>query len=182
MSKFRLKVRSSSWSRTPPSARLAVGAIIIAVVGSLGLTPKSIFGWPLPWPYAAMWGAVGWGASGLSYRPMIVLTLFGFAQDIAFEAPLGCFMLVNLTAYGLSAAAAAAWDVRGDVGAQAVTPAAVIGAGFAVLWLLASGVADYPVTVAPLAVAYLATLGLYYPFEQLFLLGGRPGEPAGAPA
>jgi hypothetical protein len=62
----------------------------------LGMTPKAFFGFPLAWPFAALWGAMGWGRVGLALRPMMLLVLFGLMQDIVSNAPLGCFAMINL--------------------------------------------------------------------------------------
>ncbi|MFT5932479.1 MAG: hypothetical protein ACI93G_001568, partial [Hyphomonas sp.] len=93
----------SLWSQTGPTPRLLFGAFAIAAIGLLGLTPKTLFGLSIAWPYAALWGAVGWGRVGLSLRPMVFLIIFGLIQDISFNAPLGCFVIVNLVVYGFSA-------------------------------------------------------------------------------
>ena len=60
------------WSQSGPSPRLLFGAAIIAIVGVLGMTPKAFFGIPLAWPFAALWGAMGWGRVGLALRPMVL--------------------------------------------------------------------------------------------------------------
>lgn len=180
MSRFRVAAKSPSlWSQTGPTLRLVVGVCLIAVIGLVGLTEKTLFGVAVPWPHAALWGAVGWGAVGLSLRPMAALTLLGFAQDIAFVAPLGCFVLVNLSIYGLSAAVSESIDPETDPLISWLAPVALIAAGFFALWIIASSVADHAVQVWPLLLAYFSTAGLYFVVGGVFRLGRAPGEPAG---
>ncbi len=166
----------SSWSRTGPTGRLIVGAIIISLVGLSGLSPIQVFGMTLAWPHAALWGAVGWGLAGLSFRAMLVLAILGLFQDVSFNAPLGSFILVNLTTYGLAAAAQGSLDMERDPILGLLIPAASICAGFAVLWLLASTESDHPVRALPVIAALIMTLLLYYPLARLFHLRGRPGD------
>lgn len=180
MSRLRVSARpKSAWSKTGPTARLTVGAVIIAMVGLFGLTEKSVFGVSIPWPHAALWGAVGWGMVGLSLRPMLVLVVLGFAQDIAFVAPLGCFVLVNLAIYGLSAAASDQVDIESDPLLVWLVPTALTTAGFGAVWIIASSVADHAVQMWPLFLSLLSTLGLYFLVSGLFRLGRAPGETAG---
>jgi hypothetical protein len=106
--------RYGIWARTTPVTRLVVGTLLIALIGFIGQTPKSIFGFELIWPYAALLGAAGWGLSGHRFSPMIVLIVLGLIQDVNSEASLGCFVLVNLSVYGLCAFAAESFDVGND--------------------------------------------------------------------
>ncbi|MEL7130727.1 MAG: hypothetical protein AAGK23_14395, partial [Pseudomonadota bacterium] len=126
--------RKSSWQRTRPTARMLVGAIIIALIGLVGLTPKTIFGVQLIWPYAGLWGAVGWASAGLALRPMLLLCLFGIAQDVFFVGPIGNFMLVNLITYGVAATLGETLDVETDPVRALMVSAVSMGAGFAALW------------------------------------------------
>lgn len=183
MAGLRLRVGAkpvSSWSRTGPTGRLIVGAIIISLFGLSGLSPITVLGVTVPWPHAALWGAAGWGAAGLSFRPMLVLVVLGLAQDISYNAPLGSFILVNLAAYGLSASAQSAFDTERDPILGMLIPVTAIIAGFAVLWMLASTEAAHVVRVIPLFVQMLMTLALYFPLSRIFRLGGRPGERKGS--
>ena len=169
----------SLWSRTGPTPRLVFGAFAIAAVGLLGLTPKEIFGVSVAWPHAALWGAVGWGRVGLSFRPMLILILFGLMQDIAFHAPLGCFVIVNLLTYGASAAIAGTFDVDNEPVVGIVAPVLLFSGAFILLWLLASILQDHAVRFAPLFVAGLTTGGAYAVGQKVFALGRRPGDVAG---
>ncbi len=164
---------AQTWAKWGPNRRFAAGAALIALVGVLGLTPKAVGGMDLPWPYAALWGAAGWGAAGLSFRPMFALAAFGVAQDLFIAGPIGSFMLVNLAAYGVSAAIAQSFDVYGDPAARILAPCAAIGAGVAALWVLASGTADYAVKAAPLAAVFVSTALIYFLVAPVFRLGAR---------
>ncbi|MEM7661074.1 MAG: hypothetical protein AAF292_02400 [Pseudomonadota bacterium] len=167
--------RKSSWQRTNSGAQLLVGVILIAVVGLFGLTRKSMFGIELIWPYAAMWGAVGWASVGLSLRPMVILVAFGLAQDVSFNAPLGSFVLVNLSTYALSAALRETFDVDSDPVRALFAAAAAMGCGTFVLWVLASSTADQVVQLVPLLAVYAVTLILFVPVAGAFRLGDGSG-------
>lgn len=179
MAKYADTTRRSFWRSLGPTPRLVIGFLVICVVGIFGLTEKSLFGIAIPWPHAALWGAVGWGMVGLSLRPMLALTVLGFAQDVAFVAPLGCFVLVNLAIYGMSAALVNAIDPDTDPVLSWLAPVGLIGVGFFGLWIVASSVADHAVQVWPLLLSYLTTAGLYFFISGLFRLGRAPGEAAG---
>lgn len=177
-SSFRRRPRSL-WSRTGPTPRLLFGVFAIASIGLLGLTPKTLFGFSIAWPYAALWGAVGWGRVGLSLRPMMFLILFGFIQDVSFHAPLGCFVIINLIVYGASAAISDTFDVNSEPLIAVLSPAVLLTGAFLLLWMMASILEDHAVRVAPLF-ASLLTTGLGYAVGQkVFDLGRRPGELAG---
>jgi len=177
MAGLRVSARQASmWSRTGPNARLVFGAFVIAVIGLVGQTPKSVFGFELIWPHAALLGAAGWGMAGLSLRPMLILMALGLAQDIGLEAPLGCFVLVNLAGYGLSAMAAETLELENDPMLAIIVPALVLAASFLILWLISSAVAGYPVTFRPLVGAYVTTLALWYVSARLFDLGLGQGR------
>lgn len=171
--------RKSSWQRTRPSARLLFGVLLISIVGLAGLTPKSIMGVQLLWPYAALWGAVGWASVGLSLRPMIILAGFGIAQDVMSVAPLGSFLLINLVTYAIAATLSETFDVEGDAARAFMVSSVSMAGGFIILWMLASSTADHVVGLAPILGVYLLTLLLFVPLAGLFRLGGRPGEKAG---
>ncbi|MEM9667615.1 MAG: hypothetical protein AAF950_01715 [Pseudomonadota bacterium] len=165
--------QKTAWQRTHPSAQLLAGVMTIAIVGLIGLTRKSMFGIELIWPYAAMWGAVGWASAGLSLRPMFILAAFGIAQDVSFNAPLGSYVLVNLSAYAVSSALREMFDVDSDPVRAFFAAAAAMGAGTAMLWLLASSTADQVISIVPLLTVYAVTLILFIPVAGIFRLGDR---------
>jgi|TARA_R110002020_G_scaffold406378_2_gene616415 hypothetical protein len=171
--------RKSIWSSTGPTPRLLFGAFAIAAVGLLGLTPKTMFGLSIAWPYAALWGAVGWGRVGMSLRPMILLIAFGLIQDISFNAPLGCFVIVNLVVYGFSAWIAGMFDVMNEPLVAIIAPVLQFISGFLVLWLMASALEDHAVRATPLFAAFLTTGVIYAACHRLFDLGRAPGESVG---
>ncbi len=168
--------RAGMWSRTAPATRLVIGAILIMLIGFVGQTPKSVFGFQLIWPHAAMLGAAGWGMSGHRFSPMVVLIFLGLIQDVSFEASLGCFVLVNLGVYGLSAFAAESLDVSNDPVMRAIVPIFTIAVGFLILWVVASATSGQMATVRPLVGAFAMTLGLHFLLARFFDLGVRAGE------
>jgi len=176
LGKSRSLGRSSAWGRSNPNTRLLAGAALIVLVGLAGLTPKSLFGLELIWPYAALWGAAGWASAGLSIRPMLLLCVFGLAQDMSFVSPIGSFMLVNLATYGAAALVSETLDVEADPIKAVLVAAFAMGVGFGLMWIMASAKADYAVSLFPVVLTYLVTLVLFVPVAPLFRLGGRPGE------
>lgn len=174
--------RSSLWSKSGPTPRLAFGIVVISVVGAFGLTRNDIFGLSFAWPYAALWGAVGWGRVGLSIRPMLALIAFGMVQDVIFHAPFGCFEVVNLLTYAGSTAIASQFDVMNEPLIAVVSPVLLFAAAFLLLWLMASTLEDHPVRIMPLVAAMMTTSVLYAVVHRAFNLGRRPGEPLGQPA
>jgi len=168
--------RRSSRTRSSPNTRLLTGAALISLVGLIGLTPKSLFGLDLVWPYAALWGAVGWASAGLSIRPMLILCAFGIAQDISFTSPFGSFMLVNLATYGAASLVSETLDVETDPVKAVLVAALSMAVGFTVMWMMASAQADHAVRVLPVLFAFAVTLLTFIPVAPLFRLGGRPGE------
>lgn len=171
--------RKSAWQRTGPTSRLMVGVLIVALFGLTGLTPKSLFGMEIVWPYAGLWAAVGWASAGLALRPMLILAAFGIAQDVTFNAPLGSFLIVHLATYGVAAVLSESFDVEGDAVRALMVAVAAMAVGMVVVWALASSAADQAVRVAPLLAVYVMTLLLFIPLSGLFRLGGRPGEKTG---
>jgi hypothetical protein len=171
--------RRTLWSQAGPSPRLIFGAAIIAVVGVLGMTPKEIFGLQLAWPFAALWGAIGWGRAGLSLRPMLLLVAFGLMQDIISNAPLGCFAMINLLVYGLSAGIAGQTDGMRDVLVAIVGPVVLLIVAFLLVWGFASITSDHLVRTWPLFTSFFMTGLIYAGANAMFDLGRRPGEAAG---
>ena len=159
--------------------RLAIGAAIIVTIGLFGQTPKSIFGLSIIWPHAALLGAAGWGLSGHRFRPMVVLIILGFAQDISFEANLGCFVIVNLATYGITAYAAELYDAGNDPIIRAIIPAFSIAIGFIALWFVASMTSSQAAPVRTLVGAFAMTLGLHFLLARFFDLGVGAGEHIG---
>lgn len=169
----------SLWSQTGPTPRLLFGAFVIGVVGMLGLTPKEVFGVSIAWPYAALWGAVGWGRVGMSIRPMLLLIVFGLIQDVTFHAPLGCFVILNLVSYGASSLIADTFDVMNEPLIAILSPVILFCGAFLLLWLMASTLEDHPVRIVPL-MASLMTTGIIYAIAQkIFNLGRLPGKISG---
>lgn len=167
------------WARSSPDMRLLVGATIIVIIGLFGQTPKSIFGLQIIWPHAALVGAAGWGLSGHRFRPMAFLILLGLAQDISFEANLGCFVIVNLVTYGITAYAAELYDAGNDPIIRAIIPVLSIAVGFFILWIVASATSSQIAAVRSLVGAFAMTIGLHFLLARFFDLGVRAGEHIG---
>lgn len=167
------------WAGTSSDVRLLIGTLIIILIGLFGQTPKSLFSMPIIWPHAALLGAVGWGLSGHRFRPMTILILLGIAQDVSFEANLGCFVIVNLVTYGITAYAAELYDAGNDPVIRAIIPVFSIAIGFFVLWIVASATSSQIVAVRSLIGAFAMTLGLHFLLRRFFDLGIRAGEHIG---
>jgi hypothetical protein len=167
------------WSQAGPTPRLIFGALIIAVIGILGMTPKALLGVPIAWPFAALWGAIGWGRAGLSLRPMLLLVIFGLMQDIISNAPLGCFAMINLIIYGLSAGIADQTDGMRDTLVAVVGPIVLMVVAFLLVWGFASITNDHLVRGWPLLTSFLTTGLIFALGHAIFDLGRRPGEAAG---
>lgn len=172
--------KKSLWSSSGPSARLFFGSFFILTIGILGLTPKSFLGQEIIWPYAALWGAIGWGRVGLALRPMLILTFLGLAQDINTNAPLGCFVIVNLVTYGMSAAAADTFDLENSVILSILTQTGLLVLGFVIVWLQASLLQEHLVRVLPLLRTLIITGISFAIVHKLFDLGRAPGRPLGS--
>ncbi|MEL6323607.1 MAG: hypothetical protein AAGJ29_04780 [Pseudomonadota bacterium] len=171
--------QKSTWERTGPNTRLMVGATIISFVGLLGLTPNRFLSIELIWPYAALWGAAGWATVGLALRPMFILAIFGVAQDVVLQAPIGTYLLVNLATYGIVAAFSDSLDIINEPANALAVSALAMAGGMVIVWIVASSRADQAMRITPLLGIYLTTLLLFVPFSGLFRLGGRPGEKLG---
>ena len=109
----------------------------------------------------------------------VVLVIFGLMQDIISNAPLGCFALINLLVYGLSAGIADQTDGMRDALVAVVGPAVLLIVAFLLIWGFASITSDHLVRSWPLFTNFFMT-GLIYSFaNQMFDLGRRPGESPG---
>ncbi len=167
------------WRMAGPNTRLVIGTTLISAIMLFGLTPRSLFGAELAWPYAALAGAVGWARVGLSIRPMLVLCALGLLQDLISMAPLGCFMMVNLVTYGLYAAMAGALDTAHDPVLARLLPYVSLLAGVIAVWLIASALADHAVSLLPLIGVWLTTSVFYLLTQPVFNLNRRPGDHGG---
>lgn len=175
----RLLSLSRWWHSARARTRLAVGAGLVMGIGLAGLTPNVFFDLTLSWPYAALIAAVGWGRSGLGFAPMILLALFGFAQDVTASAPIGSFALVNFLTFGASSGLSQTFDIERSPGMNYGLPLVLIGFGMMLVWLLASFAGGHIVRVVPLISAYLATIFLHMLIGPLFDLGIRRGDSGG---
>ena len=160
------------WEAARPRLRLLVGALVVLVIGMVGLTPKSFFGVPLAWPYVGLIAAVGWGRSGIAFGPMVLLVLFGFAQD-ASQAPWGSHGLANLLIFGLSAMVHQMFDTERTPFLSFILPVVTLFSGIALIWIVASISSGHIVRVTPLLTAYFATLVVHMLIAPLFDLGAQ---------
>lgn len=166
------------WDGARPRTRLIFGAMFVILIGMVGLTPKSLFGLPLAWPYLGLIAAVGWGRSGIGFGPMVLLVLFGFAQD-ASQAPWGSHGLANLLTYGLAAMVTQMADTERSPLLSFVLPVVTLFVGITLVWLVASISSGHVVRVTPMLTAYFATLVVHMVIAPLFDLGIRRGSTAG---
>ncbi len=165
-----------TWRGAGAGSRLLAGALLIAAIGVLGQSPHTLFGMAVPWPHAALWGAVGWARAGLALRPMLVLIALGIAQDMASGAPIGSFVLINLLTFGLAAMAHDLADRDMAPLLRLLVPAFVLLVGFFMLWLGASNATDNRLAITPLVRSFAMTTLVFYLLQPLFDLGGpRPG-------
>ncbi|MDJ0922367.1 MAG: hypothetical protein QNI84_14660 [Henriciella sp.] len=161
------------WTKARPRLRLAVGTVLVGIVGLMGLTPNVFFGTTVSWPYMALIAAIGWGRAGLGFSPMLVLILFGFAQDVTASAPLGSFALVNLATYGLKAGLYQAFDAERSPGVSYGLPILILFMGIIIVWLLASLSSNHVVRFMPLFASFLATMFVQMIVAPVFDLGVR---------
>lgn len=160
------------WEAARPRSRLLIGAIVVALIGMVGLTPKSIFGVPLAWPYVGLIAAAGWGRSGIGFGPMVFLILFGFAQD-ASQAPWGSHGFANLMIFGLSAMLHQMFDTERTPFLSFILPVVTLFSGITLVWMVASVSSGHLVRVTPMLTAYFATLVVHMLIAPLFDLGVR---------
>jgi hypothetical protein len=166
------------WENARPRARLLVGAVIVLLIGMVGLTPKSLFGVTLAWPYVGLIAAVGWGRSGLRFGPMIFLLMFGFAQD-ASQAPWGSHGLASLLTYGLTAMVSQMVDTERTPLLSFLLPVISLFFGITLVWIAASISSGHVVRVTPMLTAYFATLVVHMLIAPLFELSARRGHVSG---
>ncbi|GGB66650.1 hypothetical protein GCM10011503_14280 [Henriciella pelagia] len=164
---------SRLWREAGPTSRLIIGFLMVALVGIVGLTPKSLFDQELVWPYAALVAAVGWGRSGVAFRPMVLLVILGVAQDVSAYAPLGCFGFINLSVFGLSAAFSRAFDRERAPIISMAAPVVLYAIAFSLVWLLASFASGHVVQVSPLISAMVVTYVMHMLMAPVFDLGRR---------
>lgn len=164
------------WQSANSDVRLLTGTIFVLIIGITGLTP-TYFGLSLSWPFAALIAATGWGSGGIAMRPMLLLILFGFAQDVSMIfAPLGVFALLNLLVFGLSAGLHQIFDRERSSGVALTIPLICMLSGFATLWVIASLTNGYAVLISPIILSMISTLALYIVVAQVFDLGRRPDQ------
>ena len=169
----RLQAVAASWQRAGPTPRLLAGALVVIAIGFVGLSPRSLLGIELAWPYAGLCAAIGWSRIGLSLRPMLVLVILGLAQDISFNAPLGSFTIVNLMTYGAHAAASETLELERDPVMGRFASLAGLAFGFLVVWLIASALSGEAVRVMPLLAAWISTVLIYTLIHPVFDLRPR---------
>ena len=176
----RLSAISGIWAETGPTSRFLIGTLIVAAIGLIGLTPKTLFDTELVWPYASLVAAIGWGRSGLGFRPMVVLVIFGLAQDVSAYAPLGCFGFINLAAYGASSLIARSFDRERNPLISTVAPVVLYAVSFLLVWLFASFSGNHLVQLSPLVNVFVVTYILHILTAPVFDLGRRVGPLAGS--
>jgi len=170
---------ASVWHEAGPTSRLIAGTLIVIAVGVIGLTPKTLFDTELIWPYAALVAAVGWGRSGLAFRPMALLVLLGIAQDVSAYAPLGCFGFINLSAFGLSALVHRSFDRERAPVITTLSPIIIYALAFSLVWLFASFNGNHMVQLTPLVQTFVITYILHIIFAPVFDLGRPVGRLSG---
>lgn len=173
---------ASIWREAGPTSRLIIGTALVVAIGLLGLTPKTLLGTQLTWPFAAMVAAVGWGRSGLGFRPMFLLILLGFAQDVSADAPLGTFGFINLCAFGLSSLISGVFDRERSPFITTIAPIFLYAAGFAIVWLFASFTSGHLVQFSPLVNAFIVTYITHVLIAPIFDLGRRVSPMVGSMA
>ena len=167
-----------SWSRSNPISRLVIGAILVVIVWFVGLTPWAIGGFELPWPILLLVAAVGWSRIGLFMRPVFALVLLSLLYDIAAAAPLGSYMIVALSAYGVQVLAQSALDTEQGAVMETAIPFLALATGMAILWVIASASSGYPMRILPFLTSGLATAIAYMVLAPAFNLRARSGRHA----
>jgi len=164
----RLQTVAASWQRAGPTPRLLAGTLVVIAIGFAGLSPRSVMGVELAWPYGGLCAAIGWSRIGLSLRPMAMLVMLGLAQDISFNAPLGCFAIVNLMTYGVHAAASETLELERDLVMARLVSLAGLAFGFFVVWLIASALSGQAARVMPLLAAWVSSVLTYALIHPVF--------------
>ena len=161
--------KPSAWSRTGRLARIIIGAAIVLAVGYIGVIWIAPTGLIIFWPYAALWAAVGWGASRLSFRPVIVLIGLGLAMDLIVDAPLGCWSSILLLAFVISSLfrPRALTDQTGVIRFAGDATAFVVSFLFA-RWIMGAYLGSVETRV--IIGGFLTAAILYYPLRSLFRL------------
>lgn len=162
------------WQRLGEGWRIFLGSLLILVLAFTSLMPNSIFGIEIVWSFATLWAAIGWGLAGISLRPLFLLSLFGLLQDVQMDAPIGCFMVINLSVYGLSVWAGENFDFDADPVRRMMVAPIGIGIGIFALWVFSSTSQDYRVSVSSFIGPYCTTLIGYMVFSWVFKLRGDP--------
>lgn len=167
-----------SWRRTNPVTRMIIGAALVGIIWFMGLTPWRVAGVDLPWPILLLVAAVGWSRVGLFMRPVFVLIGLSLLYDISSAAPLGSYMIVALSAYGVQVLAQSALDMDNGAVLETAIPFLSMAVGIVVLWILASASAGYPMRILPFMTAGLATALAYVLLAPMFNLRARSGRHA----
>jgi len=168
----------SYWARTSVLSRLGLGAVVMICFGLSGLTPDYIFGFEVVWPLMGLVAAAGWGRSGLAFGPLLLLVVFGFAQDIS-QAPWGSHGLANLLTFGFSALVFQTFDADRNPLLKLGLPMLCLTSGVLILWLTASMASGQLARLTSLLAPYLSSLLCLYLMLPLFSLGERHGLRSG---
>ena len=121
------------------------------------------------WPQAGLWAAVGWGASRLHIRPVVVLFLLGVMIDLLVGAPVGCWASVLLAAFLVSSLfrKRAQTDRSGMIRFFGDVASFVVAFIFA-RWLIGAYLDG--VDTREIAGSFLTAGLLFFPFRALFRL------------
>lgn len=150
-------------------SRLLLGVLFILVTGFVGMIYAPSFGLEAFWPFAGIWGAVGWGGSRVSMKPVIALVVTGLLLDVSMEAPFGCWSAVQLSAYfTASVFRKRAQTDRSGLFRLVGDLVALLVAFIVARWIMGGymGGVDGQTMVGN----FLTTALLYLPFRSLFLL------------
>lgn len=161
---------AKSSPRSGRTIRILIGTLVVIVAGVISQSPLILESPEWPLPNVALWAAAGWGLTGLALRPMLLLIVFGFAQDIQIGAPIGASIVVNLAAFGAAAYMSQRTEREtNDAGGLLYASLAII-VGFIALVLLAMTVSQSSPRLLPLFGDLGVTLLLFLVFFPLFNL------------